>query len=182
MNDLRAQLPECPLEYEVPYIPTTHTVLVIVVNSEDIFWQEKMLPWTLASLINNTDLVMEGVHLKITSDTGWVHERVQESLKRFDLPQHTCIITSGRPTDPLLRAQDYGYDTVYIFDINHWAFRDAENQIKLPIEPVLKSDVCATSGYAFSKEPQLCNMRNATEDMFRHAIKHLMGAQLAMKV
>ena len=25
MTDIRTQLPECPLEYEVPHIPATHT-------------------------------------------------------------------------------------------------------------------------------------------------------------
>ncbi len=144
MNDLRAQLPECPLEYEVPPIPGTHTALVIAINAADIDWQEKMLPWTLASLINNTDIVMKGVHLKITSDTGATDERVREALKRFDLPSHTCIITCGRPAIPFLRAKEYGYDSVCMFDINYWAFRgqsNAENSdIKLPLGHVLKNN------------------------------------------
>ena len=142
MNDLRTQLPECPLEYEVPHIPGTHTALVIPINAADIDWQEKMLPWTLASLINNTDIVMQGVHLKITSDAGWVHERVQEALKRFDLPQHTCIITSGRPAIPFLRAKQYGYDSICMFDIHYWVFRGQSStgnpEIKLPLGHVLR--------------------------------------------
>ena len=69
MTDIRAQLPECPLAYEVPFIPGNHTALVIpVITAADIDWQEKMLPWTLASLINNTDLIMNGVHLYIVCD------------------------------------------------------------------------------------------------------------------
>ena len=49
-----------PLEYQVPHIPASHTALVIEINTADIEWQEKMLPWTLAGLINNTDIVMKG--------------------------------------------------------------------------------------------------------------------------
>ena len=44
MNDLREQLPGCPLEYQVPHIPATHTALVIEINAADIDWQERMLP------------------------------------------------------------------------------------------------------------------------------------------
>lgn len=142
MTDIRTQLPECPLEYEVPLLPGSHTALVISVNSEDIEWQQRLLPWTLASLINNTDLVMQGVHLKITSDTGWVHERVKSALKRFDLPEHTCIITSGRPAIPFLRAKQYGYDAICMFDIHYWAFRGQTGagnpEIKLPLGHVLR--------------------------------------------
>ena len=68
MNDLRTQLPQCPLEYQVPHIPASHTALVIEINTADIEWQEKMLPWTLAGLINNTDIVMKGVHLYIACE------------------------------------------------------------------------------------------------------------------
>ena len=175
MTDLRTQLPECPLAYEVPHIPVTHTALVITINAADIDWQEKMLPWTLASLINNTDIVMKGVHLYIACQAG-THTRIRTALSLFDLPERT-IIELAKHIDLHLH-----YDRVYDFNINFWAFRDSENQIKVPIEHVLTSDVCATSGYAFSKEPQLCNMRNATKDMFRHAMKHLMASQLAMKV
>ena len=41
LNDLRAQLPECPLEYQVPHIPGSHTALVIEINTADIDWQEQ---------------------------------------------------------------------------------------------------------------------------------------------
>ena len=177
MNDLRAQLPECPLAYEVPHIPVTHTALVMPINAADIDWQEKLLPWTLASLINNTDLIMQGVHLYIACKAG-TQDRIKTALKRFDLPENTIIEMDFDSEPPL------SYDAVYMFDINYWAFRDSENQIKLPIEHVLKPDVHPTheSGYAPSEKPQLCNMQHATEDMFRNAIKHLMAAQLAMKV
>ena len=173
MTDLRAQLPECPLAYEVPPIPSTHTALVIVINAADIDWQEKVLPWTLASLINNTDIVMEGVHLYIACETG-TQDRIQTALSRFDLPENTII--------KVLRHTQlhFCYDAVYVFNINHWAFRDGTNQIKLPIEQLLQPD--AHNGYASSEKPQLCNMRYATKDMFRNAIQQLMGAQLAMKV
>lgn len=175
MSDLRSQLPECPLEYEVPRIPVTHTALVIAINAADIDWQAKMLPWTLASLINNTDLIMNGVHLYIACEDG-TEDRIRIALSLFDLPENT-IIEIARKTELHSR-----YDAVYEFNINHWAFRDSENQIKLPIEHLLKSDVDTTFGYASSKEPQLCNMRQSTKDMFRHAIKQLMGSQLAMKI
>ena len=41
MNDLRSQLPECPLEYQIPHIPGSHTALVIEINTADIDWQEQ---------------------------------------------------------------------------------------------------------------------------------------------
>ena len=173
MTDTRLQLPECPLEYEVPPIPGTRIALVITITAADIDWQERMLPWTLASLINNTDLIMQGVHLYIACENG-TEDRIKTALKRFDLPENT-ISEVVRNTQLHFR-----YDTVYVFNINHWAFRDGKNQIKLSIEQLFKPE--ARTGYAFSKEPQLCNMRYATEDMFREAIKHLMGAQLAMKI
>jgi hypothetical protein len=173
LKDIRTQLPECPLEYEVPPIPGTHTALVIVINAADIDWKERMLPWTLASLINNTDLVMQGVHLYIACENG-TEARIQTALKRFDLPENTIIKVIGNT------HLHFRYDAVYVFNINHWAFRDGENQIKLPIEQLLKPN--AHNGYAFHEKPQLCNMRHATKDMFRNAIQQLMGAQLAMKV
>ena len=88
MTDLRAQLPECPLEYEVPPIPGTHTALVIAINAADIHWQEKMLPWTLAGLINNTDIVMKGVHIYIDCEDDDTEDRIKTALKRFDLPRY----------------------------------------------------------------------------------------------
>ena len=85
MNDLREQLPECPLEYQVPYLPSSHTALVIKINTADIDWQEKMLPWTLAGIINNTDLVMKGVHLYVACEDG-TQDRIRTALTRIDLP------------------------------------------------------------------------------------------------
>ena len=90
MNDLRAELPECPLEYQIPHIPGSHTALVIEINAADINWQEKMLPWTLAGLINNTDLVMKGVHLYVVCEDD-LRDRIRTALKRFDLPPGTII-------------------------------------------------------------------------------------------
>lgn len=168
MNDIRTQLPECPLEYEVPPIPGTHTALVIAINAADIDWQEKMLPWTLASLINNTDLILKGVHLYIACEDG-TQDRIKTALKRFDLPENT------------IGAHGFAYDSVCMFDIHYWAFRDSENQIKLSIEHLLNPDA-PKSGYAFSKAPQLCDMRHATKEIFSDAIKQLMGAQLGMKI
>ena len=166
------KIPECPLEYEVPYIPGTHTALVISINAADIDWQEKILPWTLASLINNTDLVMKGVHLYIVCEDG-TEARIQNALSLFDLPQETI-----REDGTNIGAT---YDTVYIFDINCWAFRDESNAHKLnftglqsikPYPPI--SDV--------SPSPIFYDMTHCTAEQFRHAMKQLMGSQLAMKV
>ena len=143
MTDIRTQLPDCPLAYEVPDIPGTHTALVIpITGGSDVDWQAKLLPWTLASLINNTDLVLQGVHLKVTSGTGWVHERVCSALKNFSLPEHTCIITSGRPAIPFLRAKQYGYDSVCMWDVGYWAFRGMSSrgnpEVKVPLGHLLR--------------------------------------------
>lgn len=179
MQDLRAQLPECPLEYEVPPIPGTHTALVISITAADIDWQEKMLPWTLASLINNTDLVMQGVHLYIVLAPGikGFRDRIQTVLQNFDLPEGTITVD----------GTDIGstYDTVYIFDINHWAFRNHTNQIKLPIKDLFSLDLKPFTPSEFldlHPSPYLCDMTYATVEDFRLAIKHLMAAQLAMKI
>ena len=141
MNDLRAQLPECPLEYEVPPIPGNHTALVIAVNAADIDWQEKMLPWTLAGLINNTDIVMKGVHIYIACADG-TQDRIKTALKRFDLPANT-IISRGN-NNPLITFGEHGYayDSVCLFDMNYWAFRGqtrkGNSEIKLPLGHVLR--------------------------------------------
>ena len=177
MNDLRTQLPECPLAYEVPHIPVTHTALVIVINAADIDWQAKMLPWTLASLINNTDLIMNGVHLYIACENG-TENRIKTALKRFELPKKT-IIEVMRNTDLHSR-----YDIVCDFNINLWAFRDESNTYKLDLD---FSEI-QTPGVSYppisevSPAPMLYNMEHCTTEQFRHAIKQLMGAQLAMKV
>lgn len=146
MNDLRTQLPECPLEYQIPHIPGSHTALVIEINAAAIDWQERMLPWTLASLINNTDLVMKGVHLYIVCEEG-TQDRIKNALKRFDLPPGTIHHqdSRGEVTSPLplFGKHGYAYDSVCLFDVNYWAFRGvgkaqdrADN--KLPFGHVLR--------------------------------------------
>ena len=145
MNDLRTQLPECPLEYQVPHIPASHTALVIEINAADIEWQEKMLPWTLAGLINNTDIVMKGVHLYIACEDGNLQRRIRTALKRIDLPPGTIITKDPESNQPLILFGNYGhrYDSVCILDVNYWAFRgigkrqDASD-IKLPFGHVLR--------------------------------------------
>ena len=133
------KLPECPLEYEVPLIPGNHTALAIPVNAADIDWQEKMLPWTLASLINNTDLVMKGVHLYIACADG-TEDRIKTALKNFDLPDNTILDATTQ-----IVQSDYlnsTYASVCIMDITYWAFRGQTSrgnpEIKLPIGSVLK--------------------------------------------
>ena len=124
LNDLRAQLPECPLEYQIPHIPGSHTALVIEINTADIDWQEKMLPWTLASLINNTDIVMKGVHLYVVCEDGETQDRIKTALKKFDLPPGT-ITQKDEDSKPLTVFGKYGYryDSYCRLDINYWAFR-----------------------------------------------------------
>ena len=142
MNNLRAQLPECPLEYQVPHIPGTHTALVIPINATDIDWQEKMLPWTLASLINNTDLIMKGVHLFVSCEEG-TQERIRDTLKKFDLPPGTVIRKDAESTHLIVFGK-YGhrYDSVCMLDVNYWAFRgigkSQDADIKLPFGHILR--------------------------------------------
>ena len=143
LNDLRAQLPECPLEYQVPHIPGSHTALVIEINTADIDWQEKMLPWTLAGLINNTDIVMKGVHLYVVCEDGETQDRIKTSLKKIDLPPGT-ITPKDDNGNPLIVFGKYGYryDSYCMLDINYWAFRGIgkrqDADIKLPIGHVLR--------------------------------------------
>ena len=142
MNDIREQLPECPLEYQVPHIPGSHTALVIEINATDIDYQEKMLPWTLAGLINNTDLVMKGVHLYVVGENG-TQDRIKTALNRFDLPPGTIMVQDD-DNKPLILFGEYGcrYDSVCLLDINYWAFRGIgkrqEAAIKLPFGHVLR--------------------------------------------
>lgn len=144
MNDLRLQLPECPLEYQVPHIPASHTALVIEVNAAEIDWQAKMLPWTLAGLINNTDLIMKGVHLYIVCEDRDIQDRIKIALKRFDLPPDTIICKKVDDNKPLMLFGNYGhrYDSVCLFDVNYWAFRGIGKaqgaDIKLPFGHVLR--------------------------------------------
>ena len=178
-NDLRAQLPECPLEYEVPYIPSNHTALVIPVTAADIHWQEKMLPWTLASLINNTDIIVKGVHLYIACDAGVSEDRIRTALSLFDLPENTILEEASITVSG-------SYAHLCFFDINYWAFRDEQNTHKLPSEHIIVSDSRVVELYPDISQvppaPGLYDMTHCTIEQFRHAIKHLMGAQLSMKV
>ena len=143
LNDLRAQLPECPLEYQVPHIPGSHTALVIEIHAADIDSQEKMIPWTLAGLINNTDIVMKGVHFYIVCEDGETQDRIKTALKKFDLPPGT-ITQKDEDNKPLISFGKYGYryDSYCMLDINYWAFRGIgkrdEATITLPIGHVLR--------------------------------------------
>ena len=143
MNDIRTQLPECPLEYEVPPIPGNHTALVIPITAADIDWQEKMLPWTLASLINNTDLIMKGVHLYIACENKNHADRIQTALKRIDLPKYDAHMNM-EVAAPFILFGEFGlaYDSVCLWDVNYWAFRGQTSkgnpEIKLPLGHVLK--------------------------------------------
>lgn len=145
MHDLRTQLPPCPLEYQVPYIPGAHTAIVIDTHAPDIDWQEKMLPWTLASLINNTDIVMKGVHLYVLCDDA-THPRIEKALQRIELPPDTLVRKPDNlPSDtpPFLRTAEIDYDSVCMLDIHYWAFRglghrSKEPDIKLPFGHVLR--------------------------------------------
>ena len=142
MNDLRPLLPECPLEYQVPHIPGSHTALVIEIHAADIDSQEKMIPWTLAGLINNTDIVMKGVHLYVVCEDG-TQDRIKTALKKFDLPPGTITAKDdNQNTFIVFGKYGYRYDSVCILDINYWAFRGIgkrdEATITLPIGHVLR--------------------------------------------
>lgn len=139
-DDIRTQLPKCPLSYEVPHIPgNLHTALALEINIDNIDWQEKMLPWTLASLINNTDLVLQGVRLFIHCDCPETMERVETAVSLFDLPEDTI----QGSTLPVLEVQFYrAYDNICTLDLNYWAFRGPGNNgdpaIKLPFGHLLR--------------------------------------------
>ena len=169
MNDIRTQIPECPLEYQVPHISGSHTALVIKINAADIDWQERMLPWTLASLINNTDLIMKGVHLYILLSEDFTQDltdRIYTALKRIDLPRRdsrrplgTILGTQKGDTTPLTLFGEHGYayDSVCLFDINYWAFRGIgkaqDAGIKLPLGHVLRHTWgWAVADYSFHHE------------------------------
>ena len=164
---------------------STHTALVIPINAADIDWQEKMLPWTLASLINNTDIVMEGVHLYIACEAG-TQDRIKMAISNFDFPPDLdTIIDRDTVTDlcDCYRA----YQTLVLFNVNFWAFRDESNTHKLTVEEILEykksyqpepyPDISQVS-----PDPRLYDMQSCTPTQFRHAIKQLMAAQLAMKI
>lgn len=145
MKDIRTQLPDCPLEYQVPHIPGGHTAIVIDIDTRDIDWQERMLPWTLASLINNTDIVMKGVHLYVRCEAT-VRERIAAATASIEI-QNTGvnvkddkIVVKHNDTTPLITLGEHGfaYDTVCRYNINYWALRDRYNTAKLPLGHVLR--------------------------------------------
>ena len=145
MKDIRTQLPECPLEYEVPEIPGGHTALVIRITKKDIAWQARMLPWTLASLINNTDIILQGVHPYIVCEGANVRSRVRKALTKFDLPENTITCMDGEQWAPFVLFRKDGqasYDSVCLLDINYWAFRGESDkgglEIKLPLGLMLR--------------------------------------------
>lgn len=144
MKDIRTQLPECPLEYQVPHIPGGHTAIVIDINTRDIDWQERMLPWTLASLINNTDIVMKGVHLYVRCEEQ-VKARIEAATAKIEIQnapgvKDNKIVTKGNALTPLvtLGAHGHAYDSVCMLDINYWALRGQNNAEKLPLGHVLR--------------------------------------------
>ena len=183
MNDIRTQLPECPLAYEVPHIPGDHTPLVISITAAAIDWQAKMLPWTLASLINNTDIIMNGVHLHIACAYG-TEDRIRSALSLFDLPENTII--------KLAKNMEFHprYTANYVYNVNYWAFRDASNTHKLDLNATELQNYTGSqiirSPYPpiseVSPAPALYDMTHCTIEQFRHAMKQLMGAQLAISV
>ena len=44
LNDLRSQLPECPLEYQIPHIPGSHTALVIEIHAPTSIGRRRCSP------------------------------------------------------------------------------------------------------------------------------------------
>ena len=127
---------------------------MIEINAADIDWQEKMLPWTLAGLINNTDLIMKGVHLYVVCEDD-LRDRIRTALKRFDLPPGT-IIVRDEDNKPLIVFGKYGYryDSVCMLDVNYWAFRGIGKSqgadIKLPLGHVLRHTYnWAVADYSF---------------------------------
>ena len=143
MNDIRTQLPKCPLEYQVTHIPSSHTALVIEIDSAQIDWQERMLPWTLASLINNTDIVMKGVHLYVHCEEG-VRERIADATAKIEIQNapgvkdNKLIIKDNEKPLMTLGEHGHAYDSICLYDINYWAFRGPNNAEKLPLGHVLR--------------------------------------------
>ena len=185
MNDIRTQLLECPLAYEVPHIPGDHTPLVISITAAAIDWQAKMLPWTLASLINNTDLIMQGVHLYIACEDG-TEDRIRSALSLFDLPDGT-IFRGTDPSDAFTRS--FKTAPIVDMDVNYWAFRDASNTHKLDLNATGLQNYTGSQIIKpyppiseASPAPALYDMTHCTIEQFRHAMKQLMGAQLAISV
>ena len=102
-----------------------------------------MLPWTLASLINNTDIVMKGVHLYVVCEDG-VHKTASKPLSRGSICHPAPSPSKDEDSKPLTVFGKYGYryDSYCILDINYWAFRGIgkreEATITLPIGHVLR--------------------------------------------
>ena len=170
VNDPRTNIPECPLAYEVPYIPASHTALVISISTADIHWQEKMLPWTVASLINNTDIVSSGVHLYIRCENGNLQERIQTAMKRFYLPKDTITRADPRHHDFLANLRSY--DSVCTLDVHYWAFRGLSKSkdaaIKLPLGHILRH----TWGWAAADYSLHSRNTTATEPKKRDSWLH----------
>ena len=136
MTDIRTQLPECPLEYQIPHIPQNHSAIVIDTNAKNIDAHEKILPWTLASLINNTDIVHKGVHIYVRYEKP-TKKRIQNALKNIELP--TPLVEIKNPDTPPFLTTGWQYDSVCLYNINYWAFRGFGNHdIKLPIGHLLR--------------------------------------------
>ena len=181
--DIRTKLPECPLTYEVPYIPNKHTALVISLGFDDIHWQEKMLPWTLASLINNTDLIVDGIHIYIYYRRQ-NQDRVRAALANFEFsPEYDPVLPWGSGSSTKLIDS---YKQYVSYDINDWAFRDASNQHKMDTATVFQWLTQAGDppipAYpdidVVSSAPQIYDMSDCTEQQFRHAMKNLQAAHL----
>lgn len=144
-HNIRIPIPKCPLAYQVPHIPGNHTAIVIDINIREIEWQERMLPWTLASLINNTDIVMKGVHLYVHCEEA-VRKRIEDATSKIQIQNNGIntpddkIISKGNDSTPLVTLGKYGhaYDSICRYDINYWAFRGHSNSEKLPLGHVLR--------------------------------------------
>lgn len=144
-HNIRIPIPKCPLAYEVPHIPSNHTAIVIDINTADIDFQERMLPWTLASLINNTDIVMKGVHLYVHCEEA-VRKRIEDATVKIQIQNNGIntpddkIISKSSGATPLVTLGEHGaaYDSICLYDINYWAFRGYGNSEKLPLGHVLQ--------------------------------------------
>lgn len=169
MKDIRTQLPKCPLEYQVPHIPNNHTAIVIDIDTADIDGQERMLPWTLASLINNTDIVMKGVHLYIQCEET-VKERIAAATAKIEIQNNEMgakdnkIVIRKNDATPLVTLGQHGfaYDTVCLYNINYWALRDRYNTAKLSLGHVLRHNWgWGAADYALHPENCLLDKANS---------------------
>ena len=181
--DIRPRIPRCPLQYEVPYIPVNNIAYVIALEIENLDWQVKMLPWTLASLINNTDLIMKGVHLYVVCEDGDPEDRIKNALKNFDLPEGS-IIDSGPVAVALVEGRHHNrtYNAVRVMNINYWAFRDESNAHKLIFSESNDIKPYPSISEGFPPNPALYDMTYCTIKQFRHAIKKLLGSHIATRL